>query len=101
MNGIALNSADLLQDNAEVLALRLSAGKGSGDVLPHKPSGTNKQSWPSISYIRISHLLHNPDLFHKKAGTLAGKSGARSGNGEILTRAAAADNVHRRQLRAI
>ena len=84
MNGIALNSDNFLQDNAEVLALWFSAGKGSGDVFPHKESGTNKQSWLSISYICISHLLYDADLLHKKAGTRTGKSGSRSGDGEAL-----------------
>ena len=55
---------------------------------------------PSKFIVR-SHLLYYPDLLHEKAGTLAGKPGARSGDGEVLTRAAAADDVHGRQIRAI
>ena len=71
------------------------------DILPAHPSGTNKLSWLSISYICISHLLYDADLLHKKAGTRTGKSGSRSGDGEVLARAAAADDVHGRQKRAI
>ncbi len=36
MNGIALNSDDLLQDDAEVLALPLSAGEGSRNIMSCK-----------------------------------------------------------------
>lgn len=38
---------------------------------------------------------------HKKTGALTRKSGARSGNRQILTRAAAADYIHRRQHRPV
>jgi hypothetical protein len=39
-------------------------------------------------------------LFHKKAGTGAGQPGSRSGHGQILTWAAAADDIHGRKLGA-
>jgi len=55
---------------------------------------------PSKFIVR-SHLLYDAYLLHKKAGTGAGEPGARSGNGEVLARAAPADDVHRRQLRSI
>jgi hypothetical protein len=48
--------------------------------------------------IRISHLLYDSHLFHKKAGAFSEDSGSRSGHGQILTGRAAADDIHRRQL---
>jgi hypothetical protein len=39
-------------------------------------------------------------LFHKKAGTGAGQPGSRSGHGQILTWATAADDIHGRKLGA-
>lgn len=56
---------------------------------------------PSTSFICISHLLYDTDLFLKKAGAFTGKSGSRSGHGEILTRAASANDVHGRQLGSV
>ena len=53
---------------------------------------------PSASNICISHLLRDPNLLHKKAGSLAVKTPTRPGDRQILTRAAAADDVHGRQL---
>ena len=51
------------------------------------------------SYICISHLPHDPDLLHEKAASRTGKTGSVAGSHrQILTRAAAADDVHRRQL---
>ena len=101
MNGIALNSDNFLQDNAEVLALWFSAGEGSGDVLPYHKSRSYRASCSPSKFIVCSQLLYYPDLLHEKAGTRTGKPGARSGDGEVLTRAAAADDVHGRQQRAI
>jgi len=40
-------------------------------------------------------------LLHKESGARAGKSCPRSGNAEILTRAAATDDIHRRQRRSV
>jgi hypothetical protein len=55
----------------------------------------------AVSLILAPHLLYDSDLFHKQAASLAGKPGAPPRHGQILTWAAACDNVHRRQLRAV
>lgn len=52
-------------------------------------------------FIVCSHLLYDSYLLHEKAGARTGKSGTRSGDGEVLTWAAAADDVHDRQLRSV
>ena len=41
------------------------------------------------------------DLFHEQAGARAGETGAVSGHRQVLTGRAAADDVHRRQLRTV
>lgn len=40
-------------------------------ILPQKESGSNKVSCSPSAFICRSHLLYDPDLFHKKAGTSA------------------------------
>ena len=47
MNGTALNSDDLFQDDAEVLALPLSAGEGSRHIFPYHKSGPNMDTCPA------------------------------------------------------
>jgi len=47
------------------------------------------------------HLPHDPHLLHKKAGTRPRKTCPCASNGQVLTRAASADDVHRRQFRTI
>ena len=70
-----------LKDRPEILSSGLTAGEGSRDILPEHPSGPNKLSCPSTSYIRISHLLDHPDLVQKKAGAFPSQPCPRSGYG--------------------
>ena len=37
-----------------------------------------------MTFVFISHLLDDPNLFHKKAGAGAGQTGTRSSYAEIL-----------------
>ena len=89
------NVDEFLEHRVEVSALR--AGKGAGDVFPDAESGPNSDTCPSTTLLCISHLLYDPDLLHKKAGAFSGKTGPRPGDRQILTGAAAADNVHGRE----
>ena len=70
------------------------------DVFPYHKSGPNKVSCSASQSVCISHLLYDTGLFHKKAGTDAGQPGSRSGHRQILTWAAAADDIHGRKLGA-
>lgn len=90
------NAHDLLQDGPEVLPL--VTAEGEGHIFPDEKSGPNKLTCPSSSFICRSHLLHDTDLLHEQAGPLARQTQVGGiGYGEILTRAATADDVHRRQ----
>ena len=71
------------------------------DVFPNPESRPNMDSCPSRFSVCISHLLNDSYLFHKEARTRASKTCPCAGNGEILARAAPADDVHRRQIRAV
>ena len=94
MNGIAINFADLLEDDPEVLPLRGARAEGAGHVFPREESRSNKTSCSPSLHICRSHLLYDANLFHKKAGTGPRKPGTGSGHTKILTRAAPADDVH-------
>ena len=89
------NVDEFLEHRVEGSALR--AGKGAGDIFPDAESGPNSDTCPSTTFLCISHLLYDPDLLHKKAGALSGKTGPRPGDRQILTGAAAADDVHGRE----
>lgn len=89
------NVDEFLEHRVEVSAL--CAGKGAGDIFPDAESWLNSDTCPSTTLLCISHLLYDPDLLHKKAGALSGKPGSCSGHTQILTRAAAADDVHGRE----
>ena len=96
------NLDDLLEDDPEVRASRVTAAERSRHVLPAEPSGANRLACPPSSYIRIPHLLGHPDLLQKQPGPRAGQTGAGAGrHGQVLARAAPADDVHRRQLRPV
>jgi len=58
-------------------------------------------SCSAVSFILASHLLYDPDLLHEQAGAFAGKPGALARHAKILTWAAACDDIHGRQLRAV
>ena len=82
-----LNLEERLEDLAEVRARRFPprprvppAGEAARDVFPHGKSGPNKDTCPAMTFVFISHLLDDPNLFHKKAGAGAGQTGARSGH---------------------
>src|SRR5699024_9589719 len=81
-----------------ILSFWGSAGEGSGYILPHHKSRSYIESCSASLSIRISHLLYDSNLFHKKAGAFSEDSGSRSGHGQVLTGRTAADDVHRRQL---
>lgn len=66
-------------------------------VLPCHVPGADLGSRAAALPLRCPHLLDNADLLHKKAGAGAGQSGPRSGDGEILARAAPADDIHGEQ----
>ena len=97
MSGIAFNSDDLLEDDAEVLPLGGPAAERAGDVFPAHPSWANSEPCPSSFQICISHLLYDSNLLHKKAGAGARQTGSRSSHTEILTGRTPADDIHRRQ----
>jgi hypothetical protein len=99
MTGAVLNSDNFIEDRTEIFAL--GAGECSGDIFPYKVSRSNKVSWYTSLFIGFSHLLRNSDLLHKKAGAFPGKTGALPGNREVLTRAAAAEDVRGRKRRAV
>ena len=58
-------------------------------------------SCPSSCSVMISHLLYNSDLFHEQPASLSGKAFASSGYAQVLTWAAAGDDVNSRYLRAV
>ena len=70
------------------------------DVLPTHPVRPYVDALPATGFLCQPHFTHNAHLLHKEARTRAGKTCPCASNGEILTRAAPADDVHRRQLRA-
>ena len=63
-------------------------------ILPRHKAGANAGSCTAALPFRRPHFLDDADLLHKKAGAGAGQSGPRSGDREVLTRAAPADDVH-------
>lgn len=99
MTGAVLNADNFLNDRPEVLAVR--GAEGSGDVLPNEVSRSNKVSWRTSLFIGFSHLLSNAYLFHEQAGAFSRQAPARSGDRQILARAASAEDVHGRQLCSI
>ena len=52
------------------------------DVFPDPESRPNMDSCPSRFSVCISHLLNDPYLFHKEAGTRTSQTGAHSGHAE-------------------
>ena len=68
MNGIAFNPAEFLQDDAEVLPSGRAAAEHAWNIFPADPSWANRDVCPSPSYIRISQLLYDTNLFHEQAG---------------------------------
>ncbi len=90
MDVMYLNSDDLLQDDAEVLAGGSAWGLAAEcvpDVFPDEESWPNKFICPSSSFIRRSHLLHDTDLFHEQVGPRPRKTEVgRAGDRDILTR---------------
>ena len=100
-----LNLEERFKDLPEVRARRFPsrfrvppAGEAARHVFPDGESGPNMDTCPSMTFVFISHLLDDPDLFHKKAGAGAGQTGAGASDTEILARGAAADDIHRREL---
>ena len=82
-----LNLEERLEDLPEVRARRFptrfrvpSAGEASGHVLPYGKSGANMDTCPSMTFVFISHLLDDPNLFHKKAGAFASQTSSRAGH---------------------
>ena len=96
-NGIAVNFADLLEDDPEVLPLRCARAECAWHIFPCEEPRSNKTSCSPSLHICRSHLLYNTDLFHKKPGTGPCEAGTGTGNAKILARAAPADDVHRGQ----
>ena len=76
------NPKERLDDFSEVAALGLSAGVGAEDILPHAESGPNSDTCPSTLFVRIAHLLYDPNLVCKQARALTGEPGPRSGHTE-------------------
>ena len=72
MAGWVHHSGRFLKDRPEILSSGLTAGEGPWDIFPEHPSWANKLICPSTSYVRISHLLYDPDLVQKKAGAFSG-----------------------------
>ena len=66
-------------------------------VLPTHPAWTDIDTETASLLVGRPHLPHDPHLLHKKAGTRPRKTCPCASNGQILTRAASADDVHRRQ----
>ena len=50
------------------------------NILPHHKSRSYIESCSASLSIRISHLLYNSNLFHKKAGAFTGEAGTVSGH---------------------
>ena len=72
--------SQILQDDPEILSFWGSAGEGSWNILPHHKSRSYIESCSASLSIRISHLLYNSNLFHKKAGAFTGEAGTVSGH---------------------
>ena len=82
-----LNLEERFKDLPEVRARRFPsrfrvppAGEAARHVFPDGESGPNMDTCPSMTFVFISHLLDDPDLFHKKAGAGAGQTGPRPGH---------------------
>lgn len=90
---------EFLEDRLEILAL--GTGESAGDIFPDTISWPNRLICPTTKPVCMSHLLYDSYLFHEESGALPGKSCPQSCHAEILARAAAADDVHRRENGAV
>ena len=94
-----LNMKELLKDRLEVIP----GGRAecAGDIFPASKSGSNSITCPSSFSISISHLPDYSYLLHEQARSIAPQACSCAGHTQILARAAAADNVHGREFRAV
>ena len=99
MTGTVFDADDLLDDRPEVLAAR--GAEDSGDIFPNEVSRSDKVIWYTPSFLSFPHLLYNAYLVHEQAGAFPRKPPPLAGHRQILAGAAPADDMDRRQLRAI
>jgi hypothetical protein len=93
------NVEELLEDRLEVIPGGRT--ESTGHIFPASKSGSNSITCPSSFSISISHLPDYSYLLHEQTGSFSRQACSCAGHTQILARAAAADNVHGRELCAV